>query len=637
MKIKAGSVLLLGLTFSVAGCSSVSLPSLPSLPWSSSAAIADPTAEALFEEGGRYFKEKRYARSIDALTKLKTEHPFSPQVTEAELKIADAYYLNQQYPEAINTFKEFQSMHPTNENIPFVIYRLGQAHFDQFTSADRDQKNTEIAKTYFESVVAQYPKSPYAIEAREKLAKCLEYLAEHDFNVASFYLKQEKYPAARERFEEIVRKYRGTPAAAKSLFFLRESYRNEQNNVKAGLAYEALIQHYPQSKFAAEAKTQLAQLEKNRQDPLAMLLMRDRRPGAAVAPAATQETASNAKLKDIDNLVAKSDIAWEEPGEEKGLFRRVVDTINPFSSSDDGNKKGNSKPQNATQLAVKKKASEKEEPPGTLATLWNGINPFGAKNSKDNRNDEAANGGGLVDQIDESLKQKGFDAKSQTAALKPPAAAMPEAEEPPAQTADPGKLLGDIDANLKKSGKQTAELPPPPEAAEVFRDAAAAQAAVAKAQAKPEPQQNATNPGLLSSIDQKLKNQGIEPSKFEAPPAAAEPNQASKPEEPKQVELEPKASVEKGPLFLSPTDLPARSGENLEQETTPAQKEQAPEEREFPRALVKGPAQSQSASPAGKTPEQKKSVPGEEEPKGVFQQLRDDIDNASKILNPFRW
>ena len=94
--------------------------------------------------------------------------------------------------------------------------------------------------------------------------KASGYLAEHEFNVASFYLKQEKYPAARERFEEIVRKYRGTPVAAKSLFFLGESYRKEKNNVKAILAYEALLQYYPESKFAPEAKAYLAQLEKRK-------------------------------------------------------------------------------------------------------------------------------------------------------------------------------------------------------------------------------------------------------------------------------------------------------------------------------------------------------------------------------------
>ena len=275
------------------GCSSVSMPSIP---WPGSAARPDPTAEALYEEGTRYFAEKRYARAIDTLTKLKTEYPFSPQLTEAELKIGDAYYLNQQYPEAINAFKEFQSMHPTNENIPFVVYRLGQAHLDQFTSIERDQKNTEIAKGYFENVITNYPKSPYASPAREQLAKCVGYLAEYDFNVASFYLKQEKYPAARERFEEIVRKYRGTPVAGKSLFFLGESYRKEKNNVKAILAYEALLQYYPESKFAPEAKTYLAQLEKEKQDPLAMLLMRDRRPATTAAgPQEKQQITRNSK------------------------------------------------------------------------------------------------------------------------------------------------------------------------------------------------------------------------------------------------------------------------------------------------------------------------------------------------------
>jgi outer membrane protein assembly factor BamD len=125
-----------------AGCSSVSLPSVP---WFSSAPKADPSAEALFEEGNRAFNDKRYVRALDNYSKIRTDHPFTPLMTQVELKMADAYYLNQQYPEAINALKEFHSMHPNNENIPFVMLRLGQSYFDQFTATDRDQKNTEIA------------------------------------------------------------------------------------------------------------------------------------------------------------------------------------------------------------------------------------------------------------------------------------------------------------------------------------------------------------------------------------------------------------------------------------------------------------------------------------------------------------
>src|SRR5687768_1058167 len=75
-----------------AGCSSISLPSAPSIPWFSSAPKADLSAEGLFEEGTRAFNEKKYVRAIDNFSKLRTDNPFSPLVTQAELKMADAYY-----------------------------------------------------------------------------------------------------------------------------------------------------------------------------------------------------------------------------------------------------------------------------------------------------------------------------------------------------------------------------------------------------------------------------------------------------------------------------------------------------------------------------------------------------------------
>jgi outer membrane protein assembly factor BamD len=618
----------------LAGCSAISIPWLTSTN-------PDPTAEALYEEGTRYLAQKRYVRAIDLLTKLKTEHPFSPLVTDAELKIADAYYLNQQYSEAINAFKEFQSLHPTNENIPFVLYRLGQAHLDQFTAIDRDQKNTEIAKGYFENVIQTYPKSPYATDAREKLGKAVGYLAEHDFNIAIFYMQQEKYPAARERFEEIVRKYRGTPVAARSLFFLGESYRKEKNNVKASLAYEALIQHYPESKFVPEAKTYLAQLEKEKQDPLAMLLMRDRRPVAS-AGAETQQAASTAKLKDADNLVAKPEIVYEEPGNEKGIFRRVVDKINPFGSSGDDKKQ----PESTTDVAAKNNASDKQESPGIVATLWNSANPFGGQDVKATQPKPSGKNDQLVNQIDDTLKEKGIDSQTQTASLKPPASELPQdnAAAAPPQTMDTAKLFGDIDANLKKSGTNVEAVPPPPEAHPAFKDPATTEALAAKTKASPEPQtqQDVASSGLLSNIDQKLKSQGLEPTKFEAPPTPDQLQSTARQEPVKKVELEPKVAGEKGPLFLPSAEMRSQQNPASVEDSTSSGKKPEPAQippaasgnQEFPRVLVQGPTQPQSAARTG---EQRNPLQSQEEGKGIFDQLKTDMDSMGKILNPFGW
>jgi len=646
MKKTLIAVSLTAVTF-IAGCSS--LPSLPSIsmPWSGSSLPADPTTEALFDEGNRHFNNKSYTRAIDAYRRIQTDHPFSPLLTQTELKIADAYFLNKQYPEAINAFKEFQSLHPTNENIPFVTYRLGQSYFDQFTTTDRDQKNTEIAKGYFAAVITKYPQSPYVAEAKDKLARCIAYLAEHDFNVAHFYYQQEKFPAARDRFEEIVRKYQDTPTAVKSLFYLGESYRKEKNGVKAALAYEALLQYYPESTFASQARVQLAQLEKEKHDPMALLLMRDRRP-APLTPAPGTQTAQESKtekLKEL-NLIAKTEVVHEEPVDEKGFFSRVVDTLNPFSSSDREKKKEEKKPESGVDLLVKQKQAEKEKSSGILASLW----PFGGSDTKADNKKNADGGTQLVNQIDASLKQEGVDPSSRQTALQPPPSDLPKVDAtPPAQTMDTAKLLNKVDSTLAKDGKNPAELPPTPEVATVFKDPSMAEAIVVKAEARQAPPEGPVTSGLLSSIDQKLKSEGVDTSQVKQPtPAAGSQASVPKPkkDEVKKVELEPKLAAGKGPLFLAPTDIPETIQSSVPQETSnddkkkeASDKEQDTGERQIPKSVVKGPSLIQPATTSAKPTEENKptSTLGEEDSVGALERLKQDLESASKVLNPFEW
>ena len=72
---------------------------------------------------------------------------------------------------------------------------------------------------------------------------------------------------------------------------------------------------------------------------------------------------------------------------------------------------------------------------------------------------------------------KGIDSTTQTASLQttPEAVSKVQDAKPPPQTMDTSKLLGDIDANLKKSGKSVEELPAPPEAHAAFKDPAVAE------------------------------------------------------------------------------------------------------------------------------------------------------------------
>jgi hypothetical protein len=377
----------------------------------------------------------------------------------------------------------------------------------------------------------------------------------------------------------------------------------------------------------------LAQLEKEKHDPLALLLMRDRRPGAAAASEVKEDPAL-ARLRNL-NLIEKKEVVFEEPGAEKGFFSRVADKLNPFSSSDNG-KKDEKKEESAEELLAKTKATPKEESSGLLSSLW----PFGSKDSKP-ASRAAPNDGkssALVSKIDDSLAQKGIDSTTRQAALKPPAADLPNTDDlakpPPAKT-DTAALLTAIDSDLKKSGKNAAELPPTPEIAEGFKNPAAAQTRVAKPVSS-DSSRDIQNSGILASIDQKLKAKGVEPAQFEQPSTAVDEKVASmqKPQT-RNVEIEPRLTLEKGPLFLSPSDVPAQASPAASAAT---QKPDAAGHAEEPpsRVLVKGPLQS-AAAPTRPAETKKPHSIQEDESKGVFDQIRQDMENVSKALNPFSW
>jgi outer membrane protein assembly factor BamD len=581
------------------GCSSVSMPRMPPLPWSNPSIKENASAEALYNEGVQMLSSKKYVPAIERFQKLRSDYPFAPELVAAEIKLGEAYYLNKQYTEAVETLKEFEAMHPNNENIPYALYLSGMAHFDQFSSIDRDQKTTEVAKGFFERLVNNYPQSPYTAKAQDKLAKCLEYLAEHEFDIASYYMREKKYPAARDRLEGILRRYRNTSVAPKALYQLGESYRQEKNNLKAALAFEALTEHYPNDPLAKNARAQLTQLAQEKQDPLAALLKPEPRPTAALAQ---KKTDADEKAKDAPR-VAKTEVVDEQPGDEKGFLERVVDKMNPFSSS---------------SPAPAKPADKKAAPVKTASA--------------------SANSAQLIGTIDESLNRKSVDGASAKSAgdPTPPSPDLPQISEaslPPAPSE--AATLSAIDGKLANKSQVAAAPPPPPQAAAILKTPID-ENAVAKSQGAKALPDTST---LLSSIDGKLKGKGLDAGNEEARielPAGQKPVVTPRPKSAPEKVLEPRLTTEQGPLYLPP-DETANREKSPETASAPAPSAPSPT---LPALAIKGPPQPDKDKPAEtKLAAKSKSPEEEEDPadKGLFDQLKEDLGRVKQLLNPFSW
>ncbi len=167
----------------------------------------DETAQTLAWDGMDDYESGDYEGAKDAFEKLKDWYPYSDYAKLAELKIADANYKLGNYEEAVFAYEEFESLHPRNEAIPYVIYMTGMCYFDQIDTPDRDQTSAQKALQTFGRLNRDYPTDPYAIKAQEHINACLRSLAQAELAIGRFYYKSKHYKAAMRRFKNVLTRY----------------------------------------------------------------------------------------------------------------------------------------------------------------------------------------------------------------------------------------------------------------------------------------------------------------------------------------------------------------------------------------------------------------------------------------------
>ena len=163
--------------------------------------------EELASQGVEQFDGKDYSDAIKTFTLLKERYPYSRYAILAELKLADAYFNDERYPEAISAYEDFARLHPKNEAIPYVLYQIGECHYRQMLTIDRDQAATQQAILAFERLLKSHPRSPYEENAMKKVRFCRQHLADHEVYVGRFYYKSKHYRAALARFQGVLNGY----------------------------------------------------------------------------------------------------------------------------------------------------------------------------------------------------------------------------------------------------------------------------------------------------------------------------------------------------------------------------------------------------------------------------------------------
>jgi outer membrane protein assembly factor BamD len=212
-------LLALLLTLSLAGCGKEKFFS--SLGFRAS---SPDTAEGLALKGLDYYSHGKYEKAKRSFETLLNQYPFSEYSLLAELKTADSNYYLKNFEEAFLQYKDFEERHPTNEAIPYVMYQMAMCYYNQIDTIDRDTSTAVNAIYSFSRMLRAFPNSPYTEEARARIIAARNFLANHEYYVASFYERTYAYEEAKARLEYLLRQYPDTniaPQAEMLLYDLR--------------------------------------------------------------------------------------------------------------------------------------------------------------------------------------------------------------------------------------------------------------------------------------------------------------------------------------------------------------------------------------------------------------------------------
>ncbi len=217
----------------------------------------DPPGKMYAEADGLLARGK-YERAAKRFEDLDRDHPYAPEARRAIVMAAYAYYKAGKTPEAIAAAQRYTTMHPGTKEAALAHHIIASSYFDEMKGPNRDQSTTRKALAELEVLRTRYPDSPYAKEAENRIRIALDTLAGAEMEVGRYYLKQNNYVAAINRFKTVITDYQTTAHVEEALMRLTEAYMALGIKPEAQTAAAVLGHNFPNSKWYKDAYTLLA-------------------------------------------------------------------------------------------------------------------------------------------------------------------------------------------------------------------------------------------------------------------------------------------------------------------------------------------------------------------------------------------
>jgi len=214
--------------------------------------------EQIYNKALNLLEDNKYRQAAAEFDEVERQHPYSQWARRAMLMASYCYYQTNDYDSAILSAQRFLALHPGNKDAAYAYYLMGISFYEQISDVGRDQGMTQSALATLSEVVRRFPETEYARDARLKIDLTIDHLAGKEMEIGRYYLNQQSYVAAINRFRSVIVSYQTTTHVPEALHRLTESYLSLGVVTEAQTAAAILGHNFPGSDWYEDSYALLA-------------------------------------------------------------------------------------------------------------------------------------------------------------------------------------------------------------------------------------------------------------------------------------------------------------------------------------------------------------------------------------------
>lgn len=218
----------------------------------------DP-ANVIYGQAEQMIDKGDYKEAARQYEQVDINHPYSREARQAIVMAAYAYYKAGKYDEAIAAADRYLTLHPGTKEAAMAQDIIAMSYYDRVLDPKRDQTFARRSLAAYDTLLQRYPSSKYAATAANRARILRDLIAASEMQVGRYYLRQNNYLAAINRFRTVVTEYQTTEQVEEALMRLTEAYLSLGIVNEAQTAAAVLGHNFPDSKWYKHAYSLLGQ------------------------------------------------------------------------------------------------------------------------------------------------------------------------------------------------------------------------------------------------------------------------------------------------------------------------------------------------------------------------------------------